>query len=150
MKCETDIVETPQRWLGIAQSWEKCSRARIVPAVLEMAKNPEAANAKARKAREFVEQRQRETMKTLARELGGVEAADWIRFAQLPFCASTKMSSVSRNLDGKISRSWLENLADVKIEIARRLRRRDVAYRPVGVCAIEVCSHFATFRRDVS
>ena len=36
--------------------------ARIVPMVLAMAKDPAAARAKAAKAREFVEQRQRETM----------------------------------------------------------------------------------------
>jgi polysaccharide pyruvyl transferase WcaK-like protein len=35
---------------------------KIVPAVLGMAKDPTAANAKAAKAREFVEKRQRETM----------------------------------------------------------------------------------------
>jgi hypothetical protein len=35
---------------------------KIVPAVLAMAKDPAAARAKAAKAREFVERRQRETM----------------------------------------------------------------------------------------
>jgi polysaccharide pyruvyl transferase WcaK-like protein len=38
----------------------------IVPAVLAMAKDPAAAKAKAAKAREFVQQRQRETMTALA------------------------------------------------------------------------------------
>ena len=35
---------------------------RVVPAVLAMARDPAAAKAKAAKAREFVEKRQRETM----------------------------------------------------------------------------------------
>jgi hypothetical protein len=43
----------------------------IVPAVLEMAKNPEAAQAKVAKARAFVEQRQRETMAVVRRSLAG-------------------------------------------------------------------------------
>jgi hypothetical protein len=42
---------------------------KIVPAVLEMATNPEAAWEKARAAREFVERRQGETMAILNREL---------------------------------------------------------------------------------
>jgi hypothetical protein len=37
----------------------------IVPAVLAMAKDPAAANAKAEKAREFVQQRQKETMEVV-------------------------------------------------------------------------------------
>ena len=37
-------------------------RAKLVPAVLAMAKDPAAAKARADKAREFVEKRQRETM----------------------------------------------------------------------------------------
>jgi hypothetical protein len=44
--------------------------ARIVPAVLELAKFPEIASAKAAKARAFVEQRQRETMQQVARAAG--------------------------------------------------------------------------------
>lgn len=40
---------------------------RIVPTVLAMAKDPEAARAKAAEARKFVERRQRETMSVLAR-----------------------------------------------------------------------------------
>lgn len=44
-------------------------RQRIVSTVVEMAKNPEAAKAKAAKARKFVEQRQAETMKVLRTEL---------------------------------------------------------------------------------
>jgi polysaccharide pyruvyl transferase WcaK-like protein len=42
---------------------------RLVPAVLAIAKNPAAARAKVAKARKFVEQRQRETMAVLARNL---------------------------------------------------------------------------------
>lgn len=42
---------------------------KIVPAVLELAQNPEAANVRAAKARQFVEQRQKETMAILKREL---------------------------------------------------------------------------------
>jgi hypothetical protein len=41
----------------------------IVPAVLALAKDPAAAKAKAMKAREFVLQRQSETMQTLAKSL---------------------------------------------------------------------------------
>jgi len=41
----------------------------IVPAVLAMAKDPAAAKAKAAKARQFVEQRQRETMAVLEKSL---------------------------------------------------------------------------------
>jgi hypothetical protein len=37
-------------------------RSRVVPAVLAMAKEPAAAKAKAERARQFVRQRQRETM----------------------------------------------------------------------------------------
>ncbi|MGB8169550.1 MAG: polysaccharide pyruvyl transferase family protein [Chthoniobacteraceae bacterium] len=44
--------------------------ARVVPAVLAMAKDPAAAKAKAAKAREFVQQRQRETMAAVGRALG--------------------------------------------------------------------------------
>lgn len=47
--------------------------ARIVPAVLAMAKNPAEARAKAAKARKFVNQRQRETMAQLERELAKIE-----------------------------------------------------------------------------
>lgn len=43
--------------------------AKIVPSVLNMAKNPEAAKQEAAKAREFVEKRQRETMSVLASKL---------------------------------------------------------------------------------
>lgn len=43
--------------------------ARYVPTVLAMAKDPRAAQAKAAKARRFVEQRQRETMGGLAKQL---------------------------------------------------------------------------------
>lgn len=42
---------------------------RIVPTVLAIAKDPEAARAKALKAREFVRQRQKETMQLLAKSL---------------------------------------------------------------------------------
>ncbi len=41
----------------------------IVPAVLKMAKDPAAARAKAAKARQFVQQRQRETMAAVGRSL---------------------------------------------------------------------------------
>lgn len=41
----------------------------IVPTVLDMARNPEAARARAAKARAFVEKRQRETMDVLSKEL---------------------------------------------------------------------------------
>ncbi|MGA0559153.1 polysaccharide pyruvyl transferase family protein [Larkinella sp. VNQ87] len=44
-------------------------RAGIVPAVLAMAKDPKAARAKAAKARQFVERRQRETMGILKKNL---------------------------------------------------------------------------------
>ena len=44
--------------------------ARIVPTVLELAKNPEAAKAKAAKAKAFVEQRQRDTMLQVAKSAG--------------------------------------------------------------------------------
>jgi polysaccharide pyruvyl transferase WcaK-like protein len=43
--------------------------ARVAPAVLALAKDPAAARARALKAREFVRQRQRETMEILRREL---------------------------------------------------------------------------------
>jgi len=43
---------------------------RVVPAVLAMAKDPAAAKAKAAKAREFVRQRQRETMAVVKKTLG--------------------------------------------------------------------------------
>ena len=43
---------------------------RVVPAILEFAKAPAAAKAKAAKAREFVQQRQRETMAVLQANLG--------------------------------------------------------------------------------
>jgi len=43
----------------------------LVPAVLAMAKDPEAAKAKVAKARAFVEQRQRETMSVVRRSLVG-------------------------------------------------------------------------------
>jgi polysaccharide pyruvyl transferase WcaK-like protein len=46
--------------------------AKIVPAVLAMAKDPAAARAKVAKARAFVERRQRETMGVLKRQLGVV------------------------------------------------------------------------------
>jgi polysaccharide pyruvyl transferase WcaK-like protein len=49
---------------------QEADKARYVPAVLELAKNPARAKAKAAKARKFVEQRQRETMQILQRELG--------------------------------------------------------------------------------
>ncbi|MCA9064468.1 MAG: polysaccharide pyruvyl transferase family protein [Planctomycetaceae bacterium] len=49
-------------------------RARIVPTVLEMAKNPDAARAKAATARSFVEQRQKETMAVLRRELDSIRS----------------------------------------------------------------------------
>ncbi len=43
----------------------------IVPAVLALAKDPEAAKARAARARAFVERRQRETMATLGKQLPG-------------------------------------------------------------------------------
>ncbi len=43
---------------------------RVVPAVLALAKDPAAAKAKALKARDFVQQRQRETMAVVGRALG--------------------------------------------------------------------------------
>jgi polysaccharide pyruvyl transferase WcaK-like protein len=46
-------------------------QARIVPAVLEIAKHPEVARRKAVKAKSFVEKRQKETMEILGRELYG-------------------------------------------------------------------------------
>lgn len=44
-------------------------QSRIVPTVLEIAQNPEQAKTKAAKAKAFVEQRQKATMKTLRQEL---------------------------------------------------------------------------------
>ena len=44
--------------------------AKVVPAVLAMAKDFPAAKAKAKKARQFVKQRHRETMDQLKIELG--------------------------------------------------------------------------------
>ncbi|APZ92995.1 polysaccharide pyruvyl transferase family protein [Fuerstiella marisgermanici] len=44
--------------------------AKVVPTVLDMAKNPKAAREKAAKARAVVEQRQRETMMVLSQTLG--------------------------------------------------------------------------------
>jgi len=44
---------------------------QIVPKVLDMARRPDAARAKARRAQEFVQQRQRKTMDVLQRELSG-------------------------------------------------------------------------------
>jgi hypothetical protein len=46
--------------------------ARIVPTVLAMAKDPAAAKARAMKAREFVQQRQRETMQVLGKALASI------------------------------------------------------------------------------
>ncbi|MDF1754098.1 MAG: polysaccharide pyruvyl transferase family protein [Verrucomicrobiales bacterium] len=54
-------------WLFDLDSEEQLNR--VAPTVLEIAKNPEAAKAKAAKAREFVEKRQKETMAVLAGEL---------------------------------------------------------------------------------
>jgi len=42
---------------------------RVVPTVMTMAKDPAGAKAKAAKAREFVQQRQRETMDVLRKNL---------------------------------------------------------------------------------
>jgi hypothetical protein len=44
--------------------------ARVVPAVLAMAKDPEAAKAKAARGREVVLKRQRETMEIVGRSAG--------------------------------------------------------------------------------
>lgn len=55
-------------WLFTTDNEDELSG--IVPAVLEMAKNPEAARKKAAKARAFVEKRQKETMDQLRIELG--------------------------------------------------------------------------------
>lgn len=46
------------------------NRSRLVPTVLAMAKDPAAAKAKAEKARDFVRQRQKETMEILKQSLG--------------------------------------------------------------------------------
>lgn len=43
---------------------------KVVPTVLEMAKNPERSKEKAAKARQFVEKRQAETMAVVADQLG--------------------------------------------------------------------------------
>lgn len=48
--------------------------ARVVPAVLAMAKDPAAARARAAKAREFVRKRQRETMAEVGRALAATAA----------------------------------------------------------------------------
>jgi hypothetical protein len=47
-------------------------RARIVPAILAIAQNPAAAKAKARQARQFVEQRQGQTMAVLREQFVNV------------------------------------------------------------------------------
>jgi polysaccharide pyruvyl transferase WcaK-like protein len=47
-------------------------RNRIVPTVLKMANDLDAAKAKANEARQFVEKRQRETMAVLQKELASV------------------------------------------------------------------------------
>jgi polysaccharide pyruvyl transferase WcaK-like protein len=49
---------------------EEADVRRIAPTVLEIAKDPAAAKAKAAKARDFVRRRQRETMEVLKRSLG--------------------------------------------------------------------------------
>lgn len=48
---------------------EESNVDKIVPAILEMARDPQAAKAKARQAHMFVLKRQKETMSTLAKEL---------------------------------------------------------------------------------
>jgi polysaccharide pyruvyl transferase WcaK-like protein len=48
---------------------QEAERQRVLPAVLAMAKEPAAAKAKAEKARQFVRQRQRETMAVLKQQL---------------------------------------------------------------------------------
>ena len=52
---------------------EESDIPKIVPAVLEMAKNPKAAHEKAATARAFVQEKQRETMAVLKVELEKVE-----------------------------------------------------------------------------
>jgi polysaccharide pyruvyl transferase WcaK-like protein len=47
---------------------------RVAPAVLELARNPAAAKAKAARARDLVRQRQRETMTILRRELFSISS----------------------------------------------------------------------------
>ena len=54
-------------WLFDHDSLE--DQKRIVPTVLDMAKNPDQAKAKAAKAKAFVEKRQKETMETLRKVL---------------------------------------------------------------------------------
>ncbi len=49
---------------------DESRRQQLVATVLQMAQNPAAAKAKAAKARQFVEMRQRETMEQLRSELG--------------------------------------------------------------------------------
>ena len=61
------------RDLGLAD-WlfdfdQEADRQRLVPAVLALAKDPAAAKVKAAKARAFVEQRQRETMAVVEKQL---------------------------------------------------------------------------------
>lgn len=51
---------------------EESEVKRIVPAILEMARNPEAAKVKAKQARKFVQKRQRETMAILKCELKNI------------------------------------------------------------------------------
>ena len=50
---------------------QEADHTRIVPAVLDMAQNPQAARAKTAVARAFVERRQRETMAELRKNLAG-------------------------------------------------------------------------------
>jgi len=49
----------------------EADHARIHPAVLDLARNPEAARAKADKARKLVRQRQKQMCDVLRRELMG-------------------------------------------------------------------------------
>lgn len=42
---------------------------KVLPAVLDMALNPESSRQKAKKARQFVEKRQGQTMRVLSNEL---------------------------------------------------------------------------------
>ena len=48
----------------------EADKKKVAPAVLDLAKDPAAARAKAEKARAVVERYQRDTMAVLARQLG--------------------------------------------------------------------------------
>ena len=55
---------------GLFDLDDEAQVAKVAPAVLQMAQDPEAARAKAAKARAVVQAKQKETMAVLAKALG--------------------------------------------------------------------------------